>query len=175
MSSTTPSITKRIALLGILGAQALALSFLENLIPALPGLPPGAKPGFSNIVTMYTAARMGLSEALYITLIKSIFAGLTRGPVAFFMSLAGGLLSTLVMFGLLNLRKRPFGIAGISVAAAVAHNIGQLLCAMIIIGTTTVLGYAPVLVFFAILTGLVTGTILKIVLPALDRQSDLLN
>ena len=170
MSSTAPSITKRVALLGILGAQALALSFLENLIPALPGLPPGAKPGFSNIVTMYTVSALGIGEALYITLIKALFAGLTRGPTAFFMSFAGGLLSTLVMFGLLRLHNRPFGIAGISVAAAVAHNFGQLLAAMALTGTTTVIGYAPLLIFFAIMTGLVTGTVLKTVMPALDRQ-----
>ena len=170
MSSTAPSITKRVALLGILGAQALALSFLENLIPALPGLPPGAKPGFSNIVTMYTVSALGIGEALYITLIKALFAGLTRGPTAFFMSFAGGLLSTLVMFGLLRLHNRPFGIAGISVAAAVAHNFGQLLAAMALTGTTTVIGYAPLLIFFAIMTGRVTGTVLKTVMPALDRQ-----
>jgi heptaprenyl diphosphate synthase len=44
---STENKTKRVALLGILGAQALAVSFLEGLLPALPGLPPGAKPGFS--------------------------------------------------------------------------------------------------------------------------------
>ena len=36
---------RKTALLGILCAQAIALSFLENLIPSLPFLPPGAKPG----------------------------------------------------------------------------------------------------------------------------------
>lgn len=174
MSSRSSSLTKKIALLGILGAQALALSALENMIPALPGLPPGAKPGFSNIVTMYTAARMGLPEALYITVIKALFAGLTRGPAAFFMSFSGGLLSTIVMFLLLRLRSRPFGIAGIAVAAAIAHNTGQLFAAMVLTGTATVAGYAPVLGFFAIITGLVTGTVLKIVLPALDKQSNYL-
>ncbi|HZK39043.1 MAG TPA: Gx transporter family protein [Clostridia bacterium] len=170
MSSKSSALTKKIALLGILGAQALVLSALENLIPTLPGMPPGAKPGLSNIVTMYTAARIGLFEALYITTIKAAFAGLTRGPAAFFMSFSGGLLSTILMFGLLRLRERPFGIAGISVAAAVAHNTGQLFAAMVLTGTSSVLGYAPVLGFFAIITGLVTGTVLRIVLPALDKQ-----
>ena len=166
---------RKIALLGILGAQALALSFMENLIPPFPGLPPGAKPGFSNIVTMYTAATMGLGEALYITAIKAIFAGLTRGATAFFMSLSGGMLSTFVMFGLMRLKKQPFGIAGIAVAASIAHNLGQLLAATAITGTLSVLGYAPLLLFFAIITGLVTGTVLKIVLPALEKQSRFLS
>lgn len=166
---------RKVALLGILGAQALALSFMENLIPPLPGLPPGAKPGFSNIVTMYTAATMGLGEALYITAIKAIFAGLTRGATAFFMSLSGGLLSTFVMFGLMQLKKQPFGIAGIAVAAAVAHNSGQLMAAIVITGTASIIGYAPLLFFFAIVTGLVTGTVLKVVMPALEKQSRFLS
>ena len=174
MSSKTSVLTKRIALLGILGAQALALSALESLIPALPGMPPGAKPGLSNIVTMYTAARLGLFEALHITIIKAGFAGLTRGPAAFLMSFSGGLLSTIIMFGLLQIHGRPFGIAGISVAAAVAHNTGQLLAAMVLTGSSSVIGYAPVLGFFAIISGLATGTVLRIVLPALDKQSKFL-
>ena len=169
------ALNKKTALLGILGAQALALSFLESLIPPLPGLPPGAKPGFSNIVTMYTAATMGLGEALYITGIKAVFSGLTRGATAFFMSLSGGLLSTFVMFGLLKIKKQPFGIAGIAVASAAAHNLGQLIAATIITGTVSVLGYAPLLFIFAVLTGLVTGTVLKAVMPALEKQSRFLS
>ena len=41
---------RKTALLGILCAQAIALSFLESLIPALPFLPPGAKPDRKSVV-----------------------------------------------------------------------------------------------------------------------------
>ena len=44
--------TERIALIGLLGALALVLGILENLLPPLPGMPPGAKAGLSNLVTM---------------------------------------------------------------------------------------------------------------------------
>ncbi len=162
---------RKTALLGVLGAQALALSFLENIFPALPGLPPGAKPGFSNIVTMFTAATAGLGEALAITVIKSVFAGVTRGLSAFIMSFAGGILSTFTMFFLLRLKSSPFGIAGVSVASAAAHNLGQLLAAAVLTGTSSVFGYAPVLLLFAVATGLVTGTVLKVLMPALRKQS----
>ena len=94
--------TRKTALLGMLAAAALALSFLENLIPGLPGLPPGAKPGFSNIATMAAAAQLGFAGAFPITLLKAGFAGLTRGATAFFMSTAGGVLSMLVMLPLLH-------------------------------------------------------------------------
>lgn len=165
--------TRIIALLGILGAQALVLSVIENFIPAIPGLPPGAKPGFSNIVTMFTATIMGFPGAFGITLIKSVFAGITRGVTAGLMSFCGGLLSTIVMVLLLKLKKNPFGIMGISIMSAVAHNVGQLIVACIISGTPAlVTGYGPFLLLFAIITGAITGTILRIVMPALEKQSE---
>ncbi|MBR6512743.1 MAG: Gx transporter family protein [Clostridia bacterium] len=164
--------TSFVALLGVLGAEALALSFLENFIPAIPGLPPGAKPGFANIVTMFTASTMGFLPALAITVIKSVFAFITRGATAGMMSFAGGLLSTIVMVLLLRLKKNPFGILGVSVASATAHNAGQLAVACIISGTPAlILGYGPLLLLFAVITGSVTGVVLKIVLPALEKQS----
>lgn len=168
--------TAKIALLGILAAQALVLSVLENFIPAIPGLPPGAKPGFSNIVTMFTASLMGLPGALTITVIKSLFAGITRSVTAGVMSICGGFLSSLTMVALLKSERNPFGITGISVMSAIAHNAGQLVAYCVITGTPAlVYGYGPFLLLFAVLTGAVTGTILKIVLPALKKQSDFFN
>lgn len=172
MKENISAKTKKLTLIGILGAQAIVLSFLENLIPAIPGLPPGAKPGFSNIVTMFTADICGFLPAVFVTLIKAIFAGITRGVTAFFMSLAGGMLSTVVMYLLLKMKKCPFGILGISICSAISHNAGQLIVAMIMTGTPRLaLGYGPFLLLYAVITGIITGTILKIVMPALEKQA----
>ena len=65
--NTKNSKTKRIAFFGTMGALALSLSFLESLIPPLPGLPPGAKPGLSNVVTMFLASSSGIGSAFVIT------------------------------------------------------------------------------------------------------------
>lgn len=163
--------TQRVALLGILGAMALVLAFLENQIPAVPGLPPGAKLGLANIVTMFAAYTMGFGSAMTITVIKALFAG-TRGLTAFFMSLSGGILSTLIMCALIRIRNNPFGILGVSIASAVGFNAGQLLVACIMSGTPALLaGYGPLLLLFAILTGALTGTVLRLVLPALEKQA----
>ena len=46
--------TNKTAFLGIMAALSLVLGFLENmLIPDIPFLPVGAKPGLSNVVTMF--------------------------------------------------------------------------------------------------------------------------
>ena len=116
-----------LALTGLLGAVALALSFLEGLLPPLPLLPPGAKLGLSNLATMYAAGALGLPYALFLAVFKGCFALLTRGAVAGCMSLAGGLLSTLVMW--LTFRKARASLAVVGVCGALSHNAAQLLVA----------------------------------------------
>ena len=56
---------EHIALIGLLGALALVLGILENLLPPLPGMPPGAKAGLSNLVTMFAAGAIGLPAAVH--------------------------------------------------------------------------------------------------------------
>ncbi|MBP3442058.1 MAG: Gx transporter family protein [Clostridia bacterium] len=161
---------KKVAFLGIMGALALSLSFLESLIPPLPGIPPGAKPGLANVVTMFLASSAGVADAFGITIIKAVFAGITRGTTAMLMSAAGGLLSTLAACILLRSKKIKLGYIGIGIICAVCHNIGQLTIACFLSGTwALVTGYGPFLMLFAVATGFVTGTTLKLVLPALEK------
>ena len=169
----TNNTAYKTALCAILCAQALALSWLENLLPPLPYMPPGAKPGFSNIVTMFTAGSLGLGQAMAVTLIKAGFAFLTRGATAGAMSLAGGTLSTFVMWLLLCFTKEKAGLIGISVICAAAHNAAQLTVAAFITGTKSVMYYAPFLGLYAVAAGAVTGLLLRAVMPALEKQKNL--
>lgn len=154
-----------------MGALAVSLSYLESLIPAFPGFPPGAKPGLSNVATMFLASSSTVADAFFITVLKGIFAGITRGFTAMLMSLSGGIFSTAVACVLLR-RKTGFGYIGIGIICAVCHNIGQLITACILSGTwSLVFGYGPLLLIFALLTGFITGSVLKLVMPALKRFS----
>lgn len=166
------NLTRKIALTGVMCALALALSYLETLIPAYPGFPPGAKPGLSNIVTMFMASCAGPSYAFFITIIKGIFAGVTRGMTAMLMSLCGGILSTAAACVLFKFFKNKLGYIGIGIICAVCHNIGQLTAACILSGTATlVIGYGPLLLIFAVVTGFLTGAILKAVMPFLAKTA----
>lgn len=164
------SIAKITALVGAMGALALALSYLEALLPAFPGFPPGGKPGLSNIVTMFMASSVGCGYAFFITVIKGLFAGITRGVTAMLMSLSGGILSTAAACLLFRFFKNKFGYIGIGIICAVCHNIGQLSVACLISGTVSLIwGYGPLLLVFAVVTGMLTGAILKAVLPPLTK------
>ncbi|MBQ8026929.1 MAG: Gx transporter family protein [Clostridia bacterium] len=166
------NIVQRTALVGILGAQALALSWLESLIPAFPFLPPGAKPGLSNIVTMFTVSTLRVSDAVFIVLIKAAFAGITRGLTAFLMSLCGGMMSLAAMCLIFKVSKNNrLGLIGSGVCCALAHNLGQIIAAAVITDTVTIAGYAPALLIFGVCTGIVTGCVFKAVSPLLIKIS----
>ncbi len=159
------------ALTGVLGAQALALSWLESLLPAFPFLPPGFKPGLSNIVIMFSVSQCGIPASLFLVLIKAGFALITRGATAALTSLFGGILSMGMMALLLRPKKQVFGLVGVGVLSALMHNLGQLLAAMLITGTFRLVSYAPALLLFGVLTGSVTGCVFRAVMPLLIKQS----
>ncbi|MFA9381059.1 MAG: Gx transporter family protein, partial [Acetanaerobacterium sp.] len=136
-------------------------------IPIGGFLPAGVKPGLSNIITMYAVFFMGYGEAFSIAVLKSLFVLLTRGATAAFLSASGGLFSVLVML-LLLLPKRKLSYLSISVFGSVTHNLAQLAAVSLILGNDA-LFYAPVLVISGVAMGVVTGMLLRAVLPALGR------
>lgn len=160
---------KRLALMGLLFALAMAFSFLESLLPALPMLPPGIRLGLSNIVTMYALFVLGPVSGYTITVLKALFVLLTRGAVAAAMSAAGGIFSVTVMLllSLLPGIKKQYLL--LSVFGGAAHNIGQLVMARFIINNQYVWYYFPVLLAAGLLMGAITGMALRVVLPYLNR------
>ena len=145
-----PKKTHEIALSGLLFALAMALSFLEGTL-VIPGLAPGMKLGLAN------------------DLLKALFVFLVSGGTAGFLSLCGGLLSLLVMWVLYY--KLPFQPTWfiLSVCGALAHNIGQLLGAGLILSSAMSLYYAPVMLVLGLIMGALTSLTLKAILPALGR------
>ena len=156
----------RVALGGLLAALALALSYLEGLLPPLPGTPPGFKLGLSNLAPMTAAGCLGVPAALLLAALKGGFAFLTRGAAAGLMSLAGGMLSAGCTGLLLTRTKASYLTVGI--CGALAHNAAQLACAMAMTSPAA-LYYAPLLALYAALTGALTGTLLRAALPLVSR------
>ena len=163
--------TTTLSFLGLLGACAVTLSLLEGFLPPLPFLPPGAKAGFSNIVTMFTASYFGLAPTLCLCLIKSLFVLITRGVSAFCMSMLGGIASGVVMWLCFRFR---FSLLFTGIAGALAHNTAQLLTAIVLTGTPYLYTYYPFLLIFAVIAGSITGLILRTVYRPLCRVGQLL-
>lgn len=149
--------SRNVALLGILSALALALSYAESFL--VPVLPMGVKPGLSNIAVMLASAALGLPAGLAIALVKAVFAGVTRGLMAMMLSGAGGLLSALLV-GLL-LKSRRVSETGAGILGGVTHNLAQLAIAAMLTRTPGILWAAPPLIVFGVAAGAVTGTLAK--------------
>lgn len=159
---------RQVALSGMLFALAMALSFIEGNV-AIPGMLPGMKIGLANVVIMYALFFLGPKQALFLDLLKALFLLLVSGWTAGFLSLCGGLLSWLVMWLLYYvLPWRPTWFI-LSVCGSLAHNIGQLLGASVILSSTLALYYAPVMLVLGLVMGGLTSLLLRAVLPALGR------
>ncbi len=161
---------RKTVLLGILIALALALHVAERALP-LPVLPvPGVKLGLANIVTLMAIFILPLPAITLLVLGRTVLAAAFGGGLSgFLFSLAGGLLSMLVMYVLVHHASPWFSLPAISVIGALFHNLGQLLVAAVIVRTLGILLYLPLLLVSAGITGLAVGFTTLILLRALLR------
>ncbi len=142
-------------------AISIVLSIIEGLIPTGPI--PGIKLGLANAVALYILYKDGVLDSIVISLLRVTLAGLIRGTIfqmGFWMSLAGMVLSLSMMI-LFKLAFRKFSIIGVSIIGAIFHSIGQILVAIIYLGTIYVGYYLPILVLVSVGTGILTGFIAK--------------
>jgi heptaprenyl diphosphate synthase len=147
--------TKQIAQYGMLIAVAMLLSYVEAQLPAFFAVP-GMKLGLTNIVVLYALYCIGDKSALVINFIRIFLVSMLFGnAVSIAYSIAGGLLSGLVMIALKKTGK--FGMVTVSIAGGVAHNIGQILVAMYLMRVTAVAWYLLVLWFAGLASGLLIG------------------
>jgi heptaprenyl diphosphate synthase len=116
---------------------------------------------------MVASASLGLPAGIAVAVAKAVFAGLTRGLTAMFLSGAGGILSAAVVGLLLkfSIQHSAFSISeiGIGILGGVTHNLAQLACAMLIMRATGVFMAAPPLIVFGVLAGAVTGTLVRLI------------
>ena len=159
--------TKKLALSAILAALAMILSYVEAMVP-MPVPIPGIKLGLANLVILLAIYRLGFKYALAINFIRIFVTGLLfTGVFGILYSLAGGLLSLLVMY--LLYRTEIFSMVGVSMAGGVAHNLGQLLTACLIMSNIRLMSYFAVLLFAGIGSGILMGIVAWLVCQRLPH------
>lgn len=162
---------KKLTLCGMLTALAIVLSLAERLFPLDAIVPvPGVKLGLANVVTLFALTRLSVRDAVAILLCRVALSSLLMGSVtAFLFSLFGGLLALAVMGLLLRAEGKFCSVLGVSVAGAAAHNIGQIIAAVIWMKTGAVIAYLPLLLVMSVPLGLVTGLTAAVVLSHLQK------
>lgn len=146
---------KKLTQLAMLTGVALIIFVIELQIPN-PFPIPGIKLGLANIITVYAVYHFREGEVMMIVFCRIFLAAVFSGNMmALAYSFAG---SVLCLAGMLLLRKiidkNHIWIA--SVFGAVLHNIGQIIIAVLVMGTG-VLVYLPFLLVSGSLAGAFTG------------------
>ena len=164
-----PSKTRMLVFISVLVAQGMILSFIETMLP-IPFIAPGAKLGLANIVTLSAIYLLTFKQAAAVVLLRVVLTAVTFGSLSSFLySLSGGVLSLLIMAGILKVFKGEISLMGVSVAGAVAHNIGQLVVATIMIHNVLIFTYLPILLIVAIPTGIFVGIVARILINYLEK------
>lgn len=177
MSSPTRKIDARsafairvrtLALSAVLAALAMIFSYIEALIPIFVTMP-GVKLGIANLVIIIALYNIDFKHAFAINLVRIVVSGLLfSGLFGTLYSLAGGILSIIVMY--LLKKTGLFSVVGVSMAGGVAHNLGQLIVATLIVSNVKLFLYFPVLLFSGLVTGILIGIAAHIINRSLPKQ-----
>ena len=169
--------TRRLTRIALFTAMAIILHIAEGMLPLPTAMMlPGVKIGFANIITITAIALLGFRDALIIVILRVTISSLLTGlffNITFVMSLCGSLAAMLVMSLLYLLTQKqnapPFGMVGISIVGAVVHNLAQLSVAALIIGTSGIFYYLPVMLVSSVLSGILIGILARLLLPRLGK------
>ena len=112
--------------------------------------------GLPNVVVIFVLYRFGAWEAALVSAVRVMVVSMLFGnPMTFIYSIAGAALSLAVM---VVLKKMNFlSCVGVSVAGGVFHNVGQILVAMALLGTSAVVYYLVALAISGIVSGILIG------------------
>ena len=160
---------KRIATIAAFTAIALTIFMLEAQIPVIIAVP-GIKLGLANIVTLVALYILSKKDAGIILALRivlgSIFAG---NSMVFLYSAAGGLLSfaSVCLISSVLTEKQ---IWAVGVVSAIAHNLGQIIVAALVMDSPALLWYLPWLIIAAVITGTFTGFSAQFAVKSLKRM-----
>ncbi|HPX71492.1 MAG TPA: Gx transporter family protein [Acholeplasmataceae bacterium] len=152
---------KRAVTLSMMLAIAVVLNIVEYYFTGFIPVP-GAKLGLANIVVLIVLYTFGFKEAFAIAVLRVVIASLLSPgrflSPTFYMALAGGILSVLVMW--LFKKVKFFGITGVSLFGSLAHVLGQVVVGYFLIGEG-LLVWLPLMLVLGIITGFLIGLIAR--------------
>lgn len=146
---------RKIAYLGLFSGAAILLGYVESLVPIFAAVP-GMKLGLANLAILLVLYQYGLREAVAVQVVRILVIGFLFGNLfSIVFSMAGGMLSLLVMWILK--RIGGFSMIGVSVAGGLAHNIGQICMAAMVVENFQIFYYLPILMVSGVITGVLIG------------------
>ena len=156
-----------------LAALAIGLHLLESIMPSPL---PGVKPGIANIVTLFVLYRFNFATAAWVSLIRVFATSLLLGNFlspTFALSLGGAIMSLGILGLAQYLPRQYFGPVSLSILAAFAHMIGQLILVRLWLIPHAGLSYlVPLFMAAALLFGLINGIVTSHLLATYPKPAD---
>ncbi len=165
---------KKLTLTAAFSAFALALSYLESVIPLGFVIPlPGVKLGLANIATLLAFVYISKASAAAVVLIRVILNFLLFGSFnSFVLSLAGSVCAFLVLLLLSAFSRLKMSFVGASVLSAAAHGVGQILASSLLFSLSGIWRYLPVLLLFGTAFAWIVGILLNLISPTCRAISE---
>lgn len=157
--------TKRLTIDALTLAIALILSYIEILVPINIGIP--IKVGLANIAIMFSLYKLGIKQTIIISILRVIIISiLFSNIITFYYSIGGAVLSLLMM--IISKSLDLFNEYVTCVVGSLAHNIGQIIVAFILLDNSLVFYYLPYLLLFGLISGLIIGVISAILIKRVN-------
>ena len=148
--------TQKLVKLSLLVAISLVIFVIETRIPNLIPIP-GVKLGLANIVTVWSVYNCKAHETAMLLLTRIVLGAIFCGTaLSFIYSFCGAAACFIVCIAIKRLIPRD-KMWLMSVVGAIFHNLGQITAATIVMRTTAVLVYLPILMVSGIIAGLFCG------------------
>lgn len=155
---------RRLTTLALIVSFAMVLAFVEA---RLPEFAPGVKIGLANIAIIFALYKMGAKEAVIVSFVRIVLVSMLFGHMQkFFFSLAGAVLSLAVMIILKKLTRAPEMV--VSIAGGIMHNVGQIIAAIVFLGSFAVAYYLPLLLLSGTVAGVVVGVASALLIKKVD-------
>lgn len=162
---------RKITLCALLLSVSFCISVLEGFVPINAIIPiPGLKFGFANIAVVAALYICGNFSAFCIVILRPFISFILFGNItSAALSLCGGIFSFVILVILKYTYNRYLSFRGISSVCAVFHAAGQICAASVIMNSSYVFSYLPVLCTASCITGFLNGIVMNAVVPPLSR------
>lgn len=159
----------KLAFLGVFTALALVLSYVESQLPPIWTAVPGIKIGLPNIIIIILLYKLGVKEAVTVSLIRVLFSSflLFGSGMMLIYSVVGATLSLTLMT--ICKKFNLFSPVGVSIVGGISHNLGQILVAIALFETAQLGYYMIVLAITGTVAGVFIGIAGSLLLKRLEK------
>ena len=159
---------KKISFLAMCSCASLMFAYVETLLPPPILSVPGIKPGLANIMSVFVLYKYGVKSSVSVSFVRIMLSALLFGGI---WSLPYGVLGAAMSIFVMSVMKKTeaFSPVGVSISGGIAHNVGQIIFAMISLNTAGIAFSIPLLVLAGTLTGALVGTVSSVMIKHLEK------